>query len=57
LENATKSFLLLDHSKIGVKASYRLASLKDIDYIMSDVPVPEDWKIEEINRNKWISCQ
>ncbi|MBO1512583.1 DeoR/GlpR family DNA-binding transcription regulator [Metabacillus bambusae] len=57
LENATKSFLLLDHSKIGIKASYRLASLKDIDYIMSDVPIPKDWKNEEIDRNKWISCK
>jgi DeoR/GlpR family transcriptional regulator of sugar metabolism len=57
LENATKSFLLLDHSKIGVKASYRLASLKDIDYIMSDVPFPKDWTNEEIDRNKWISCE
>lgn len=57
LENATMSFLLLDHSKIGVKASYRLASLKDINYIMSDVLIPKYWKNEEIDRNKRISCE
>lgn len=57
LENATKSFLLLDHSKIGVKASYRIASLNDVDYILSDVQMPNEWNAEEIDVNKWILCE
>ncbi|KKI93986.1 cytochrome C [Bacillus sp. SA1-12] len=57
LENATKSFLLLDHSKLGIKASYRLASIHEIDYILSDVPMPEEWTIEGISVDKWIYCE
>jgi DeoR/GlpR family transcriptional regulator of sugar metabolism len=56
LENATKSFLLLDHSKIGVKASYRIANIQDIDYILSDVPMPDEWNEDNIVVNKWIYC-
>ncbi|MGM7720029.1 DeoR/GlpR family DNA-binding transcription regulator [Metabacillus sp. Hm71] len=57
LENATKSFLLIDHSKLNVKASYRLAGINEIDYILSDVPMPEAWSKEGISVNKWIFCQ
>jgi DeoR family transcriptional regulator, fructose operon transcriptional repressor len=57
LENGTKSYLLLDHSKIGVKASYRIANFQDVDYILSDVPIPNNWIEEEDFFNKWIYCE
>lgn len=57
LENATKSFLLLDHSKLGTKASYRMANISDLDYILSDVPIPAEWNREGMNENKWIHCE
>lgn len=54
LENATESYLLLDHSKIGVKANYRIANVSEADYIVSDVQMPREWKEENVGLNKWI---
>lgn len=57
LENATESFLLVDHSKIGNKASYRLANFKEIDNILSDVPLPDDWIKKDVGIRNWIYCE
>jgi len=53
IKNADKTFVLVDHSKLGVKANYKIESLKRIDSILSDVSIPEGWgDLEE----KWIKC-
>lgn len=56
IQNATKSFLMLDHSKLGVKASYRITSVANIDYILSDAPVLKEWNEEPTLEHKWITC-
>ena len=51
IDNAIETFALVDHSKIGVTANYQIERLKYIDYIISDVPLPE----QLINlHTKWI---
>jgi DeoR family transcriptional regulator, fructose operon transcriptional repressor len=53
IKNADKTFVLVDHSKLGVKANYKIEALKRIDFILSDVSIPEGWgELEE----KWIEC-
>ncbi|MED4401845.1 DeoR/GlpR family DNA-binding transcription regulator [Metabacillus fastidiosus] len=52
IENANTSFILVDHSKIDVKANYKIVSLESADYILSDVQIPEEWGMED----KWIKC-
>lgn len=51
IKNAEKTFVLADQSKIGVKANYKIDSLKNIDHIVSDSAIPEGWsEVEE----KWM---
>lgn len=51
IKNAETTFVLADQSKIGVKGNYKINSLKNIDYIISDSNVPEGWsEVEE----KWL---
>lgn len=53
IKNADKTFVLVDHSKLGVKANYKIESLKRIDCILSDASMQEGWnELEE----KWIEC-
>jgi DeoR/GlpR family transcriptional regulator of sugar metabolism len=53
IKHAEKTFILADHSKVGVKANYKIDSLKKIDHIICDGTVPEGWsEVEE----KWIDC-
>lgn len=40
IENADKSLFLCDSSKISVTATYRQCSLSDVNYIVSDKPIP-----------------
>ena len=44
MAHAEKSFLLVDHSKIGVRSSYRIAPLNEFHKIICDGAVPPDWK-------------
>ncbi|WP_018132161.1 DeoR/GlpR family DNA-binding transcription regulator [Effusibacillus pohliae] len=41
-----ESIVLADQSKIGVQAFCRIASLEEIDVIVSDVEMPASWKAE-----------
>lgn len=54
ISNARETFALVDHSKLGVKANYQIELLKHIDYIVSDVPIPENISIPKA---KWIQSQ
>ena len=51
INNAIEVFALADHSKLEVKANYQIEILKRIDYIISDVPIPENMNIP---KTKWI---
>ncbi|WP_078412788.1 DeoR/GlpR family DNA-binding transcription regulator [Priestia abyssalis] len=52
IKNAEKTFVLADQSKIGVKANYKIDSLKNIDHIISDSTAPEGWSEAE---GKWMN--
>ncbi|MBM7587007.1 DeoR/GlpR family transcriptional regulator of sugar metabolism [Bacillus pakistanensis] len=56
IKNASTSYILADHSKIDTKANYRLASMEDIDYIISDIDIPGHWKTVRGIEDKWLSC-
>jgi DeoR family fructose operon transcriptional repressor len=51
--NATQSFILTDHTKIGVKANYRICEFEQIDHMICDKPIPVEWKDEKLAK-KWI---
>jgi len=55
IENANESIVLSDHSKIGISTFYKIADLKEVDIVVSDVAPPKDWKseLDAINTN-WI---
>lgn len=43
INNSNKHFLLMDHTKIGNKSDILFANLKDIDILITDYKLPEDW--------------
>jgi len=51
IHNASETFALVDHSKLGVKASFQIELFNRIDYIISDVPLPENM---DFTKTKWI---
>lgn len=53
INNANETIVLVDHSKIDVKANYKIESLKLIDYILSDTPMPQNWGVLDV---KWVEC-
>ncbi|KAB7709198.1 DUF977 family protein [Bacillus aerolatus] len=53
INNANETFVLADHSKLGVKANYKIESLKRITCLVSDVPMPKDWEVRDVS---WIDC-
>lgn len=53
IHNANETIVLVDHSKIDVKANYKIESLKLIDYILSDTQMPQNWGVLDV---KWIEC-
>lgn len=53
IKNADKSFVLVDHSKLGVKANYKIETLNQIDCILSDVSIPQEWGELE---GRWVKC-
>ncbi|MBD1382163.1 DeoR/GlpR family DNA-binding transcription regulator [Metabacillus arenae] len=55
IKNSTEAFVLTDHSKLGVKANFKMASLSTINKVLSDVPVPEDWELSSL-KCEWITC-
>lgn len=53
IENANESFVLVDHSKLGVRANYKIESIDRVDYILSDIAKPDDWGILDV---QWVEC-
>ena len=53
IQNATESFILADHTKIGVKANYRICEVDQFDYVICDHSMPKEWSNEKLNE-KWI---
>ncbi|USK72044.1 DeoR/GlpR family DNA-binding transcription regulator [Peribacillus asahii] len=51
IHNASETFVLADHTKLNVKATYKIESLKEIDHLITNVPMPTDWNIQDMN---WI---
>lgn len=43
IENAKENIVLTDHSKIGVSTFYKVADLKQIDTVISNVAAPHEW--------------
>jgi DeoR/GlpR family transcriptional regulator of sugar metabolism len=56
IENSKETIVLCDHSKIGVRNFYKIADLKDVDIIISNVEAPKDWdkRLEEVG-TRWIT--
>ena len=50
LENADVKVLLCDSTKIGTKSIFHLCSLNDIDYIVSNAPIPDFPNAKNIKR-------
>lgn len=58
IENSRTSIVLADRSKIGHHTFYKIADLKEIDMIISDVPAPKDWQYElEAKDINWMVAE
>ncbi|NEW08112.1 DeoR/GlpR transcriptional regulator [Paenibacillus sp. SYP-B3998] len=44
MEHSKTSIVVTDHSKFGLVQFYKIADLKEIDLIVSDVPAPKEWE-------------
>lgn len=44
IENAKQTIVMTDSSKIGVTQLYRMADWRDVDMIITEVPVPKGWQ-------------
>lgn len=53
IANANQTIVLADHSKLEVKANYKIDSLKHIDYILCTASLPETWGDLDAS---WIKC-
>ncbi|SFS49165.1 DeoR/GlpR family DNA-binding transcription regulator [Paenibacillus sp. BC26] len=43
MSHAKQSIILSDHSKFGAMQFYKIADVKDVDIIVSDVEAPKEW--------------
>ncbi|WP_042345522.1 DeoR/GlpR family DNA-binding transcription regulator [Bacillus massiliigorillae] len=58
IEHADKSFILLDHSKIGHETHFRIADMSVIDTIICDKHSPLNWvNCLEKNKINWIIAE
>ncbi|MFK2824657.1 DeoR/GlpR family DNA-binding transcription regulator [Bacillus sp. B190/17] len=57
IKQASQTFVLADHSKVGVKATYQITNLSKVDYILSDKHHSEGWK-EKLEKDEveWVKC-
>ncbi len=46
IEHSKQSIVMTDRSKIGEGQFYKLADLKEIDIIISDVNMPKEWETD-----------
>ncbi|MGC5327425.1 DeoR/GlpR family DNA-binding transcription regulator [Brevibacillus sp. SYSU BS000544] len=58
IEHASQSIVLTDHSKLGTSHLYKIADLKEIDIIISDVSAPKDW-VDELKTKdiEWLVAE
>ncbi|WP_103104584.1 DeoR/GlpR family DNA-binding transcription regulator [Brevibacillus reuszeri] len=55
IENSKENIVLTDHSKIGISTFYKVADLKEIDTVISDVAAPKEWESElEAKGVNWL---
>lgn len=58
IEKAKESIVLADHSKVGVKNYFKFSNIEDVDIIVCDQEMPEDWKSEFESKNtNWITAE
>ncbi|MFC0274569.1 DeoR/GlpR family DNA-binding transcription regulator [Metabacillus herbersteinensis] len=55
IKNATEVFVLADHFKLGVKANFKMASLSNINKVLTDVNFPEEWDLTTTSC-EWVIC-
>lgn len=51
IANSNTSFLLVDHNKFGRTAFTRVGDLADIDYLITDSPLPDEWAVNLASKN------
>lgn len=57
INQAEKTYVLADHSKIGLKGTYKITELNKIDYILSNQPLSKAWEGHLLENDvKWIHC-
>lgn len=58
MEHSEQSIIMTDSSKIGVVTMYKIADLREVDIIISDVAAPAEW-LEELNKSDkaWIHAE
>ncbi|GAB6987972.1 DeoR/GlpR family DNA-binding transcription regulator [Paenibacillus pini] len=58
IERSKQSIVLSDHSKFGQVQFYKIADMKEMDYIITDVAAPKDWlKYLADNDVQWIEAE
>lgn len=56
MKYAKQSIVLCDHSKFGLVQFYKIADLRELDIIVSDVPAPKEWLYELQKKGvTWVS--
>ncbi|WP_241481463.1 DeoR/GlpR family DNA-binding transcription regulator [Mesobacillus campisalis] len=57
VKQANQVFLLADSSKVNHRSFSRICDLSDIDYVICDKDIPEEWKLDQrVNHQlKWIA--
>lgn len=57
MEQAKHSIVVTDHSKFGLVQFYKIADLKDVDIIVSNVPAPKEWEQYVLDKNvTWVEA-
>ncbi|AZU60179.1 DeoR/GlpR family DNA-binding transcription regulator [Neobacillus mesonae] len=56
IKNSKNSIVLTDRTKIGVKANYRITSVQEIDYIITDFELDAKSKEYKGISEKWVVC-
>lgn len=58
MEHSEQSIIMTDSSKIGVVTLYKIADLREVDIVISDVAAPAEW-VDELNESDtaWIHAQ
>ncbi|MFR4399707.1 MAG: hypothetical protein ACLT4A_14160 [Anaerobutyricum soehngenii] len=53
MHQSDQVIVLMDSSKVGKKCSYKICDISDVDLIISDGKLPEDF-LEECQKNQVI---